>query len=107
MRWGGDLHQALSRLIVSSQATLREAMEAIDAGSESIAFVADDEGRIIGTLSDGDVRRILLRGRTLDDRCLLDAMRREFAFVTEDTDRAVVLDIMRARDVGQLPILDA
>jgi dTDP-glucose pyrophosphorylase/CBS domain-containing protein len=107
MRWGSHAGVELDRLIVPIGATLLEALRAIDAGAESIAFVADESGRIVGSLSDGDVRRALLAGAALEDRSLPATMRRDFAFVTPEVGRAEVLDLMRARDVGQLPILDA
>jgi len=106
MRWGSDAEVELGKLIVHADATLREALEVIDQGAESIAFVADGQGCVLGTLSDGDVRRALLRGRGLDDRCLPETMRRDFVHVSPETGRAEVLDLMRARDVGQLPVLD-
>lgn len=106
MRWGGDAGFELSKLIVPCGATLLEALQVLDQGGESIAFVAGADGRVVGTLTDGDIRRTLLGGASLDDRCLLQTMRRDFAFVTPTTGRAEVLDIMRARDIGQLPVLD-
>ena len=68
--------------------------------------VTDDQGRVIGTLTDGDVRRALLAGSTLGDRGLQAIMHRDFAHVTPATGRAEVLDIMRARNINQLPVLD-
>jgi dTDP-glucose pyrophosphorylase/CBS domain-containing protein len=107
MRWGSQADVELAKIIVQVDATLLEALHAIDAGAESIAFVADANGRVVGSLSDGDIRRALLGGAALTDRNLTRVMRRDFAFVTPAVERAEVLDIMRARDVGQLPVIDA
>jgi dTDP-glucose pyrophosphorylase/CBS domain-containing protein len=105
MRWGGDGRIDMKRLCVDADATLFDALAAIDRGAESIAFVCDN-GRVIGSLTDGDARRALLAGTGLQDRCLRSAMRSDFSFVSPAVGRAEVLDIMRARDIGQLPILD-
>lgn len=106
MRWSSDAGVELSKLLVSCDATVVEALRVLDNGAESIAFVINGDGRIVGTLTDGDIRRAVLGGATLEDRCLQQAMRTDFVFVTPATGRAEVLDIMRARDVGQLPVLD-
>lgn len=107
MRWSGEVDVELSRLCVGRNATLLEALRVIDEGAESIAFVCDDRGRVVGSLSDGDIRRALLEGADLHDRRVVTTMRRDFASVAPEAGRAEVLDIMRARDIGQLPVLDA
>jgi CBS domain-containing protein len=43
-----------------------EAMRVIDLGSAQIALVVDSENRLLGTLTDGDIRRGLLNGETLN-----------------------------------------
>lgn len=106
MRWGGEVPEEVSKLLVGADATLMDALRVIDQGAESIAFVCDAGGRVVGSLSDGDIRRAILGGATLDSCCLASVMRKDFAFATPAMGRAEVLDIMRARDIGQLPILD-
>ncbi len=41
-------------------------MQVIDAGGRQIAFVVDPSGKLLGAVTDGDVRRALLRGQSLD-----------------------------------------
>lgn len=107
MRWGGEVPAELSKLLVAADATLLDALKVIDEGAEAIAFVCDADGRVVGSLSDGDIRRAILGGASLDSCCLTSVMRKDFASATPEMGRAEVLDIMRARDIGQLPILDA
>lgn len=47
--------------------TVREALARLDAVSGTFQLVAAEDGRLLGTLTDGDVRRALLHGTTLDD----------------------------------------
>lgn len=107
MRWGAEVPQELSKLLLPADATLLDALRVIDEGAEAIAFVCDSDGRVVGSLSDGDIRRAILSGAPLESACLTEVMRRDFAFATPAMGRAEVLDIMRARDIGQLPVLDA
>lgn len=56
----------LSPLLIGPLATVREAIRVIDDGSIQIALVIDKEHRLLGTITDGDIRRGLLNGKTLD-----------------------------------------
>lgn len=106
MKWAGDADGQLAKMLVPQDATLIEAMRVLEAGGQAIAFVQGSDGKIIGTLTDGDIRRAILRGARLESNSICDIMRRDFAYAVPTTSRAEVLDVMRARDVGQLPILD-
>lgn len=57
--------ETLDRLTISSDATVREALAALDRGNQQIALVVDPEGRLQATVTDGDVRRGLLAGAEL------------------------------------------
>ena len=50
------------KAIVGSEATVAEAIGAIESGSIQVALVLDGENRLLGIVTDGDVRRGLLRG---------------------------------------------
>ncbi len=97
----------LKLLTLSASDSLRRAMEVIDRAGVEAAFVVDKRGRVAGTLTDGDVRRAILRGAALDSPSVGKAMERAFISVTRDVTRAEVLDIMRARNISQIPVLDA
>lgn len=97
----------LARLTVPADATVLEALEAIERGGKAIAFVVDADERVIGALTDGDLRRAILRGAPLEGRVLREAMSQNYAYLTPEQSRAEALDIMRARQIEQLPVLDA
>ena len=54
--------------IIASQATVREALQLIDANHHGIVLVQDSAQRVIGTATDGDIRRKLLEGLNLEER---------------------------------------
>jgi dTDP-glucose pyrophosphorylase/CBS domain-containing protein len=95
-----------------SDATVREAMACINRSARlGIGLVVDDDGRFLNTLSDGDVRRGLLRGVSLEDPiATLLAIKTDTPHplpvsASDTTDRATLLDIMRGRAVRQVPLL--
>lgn len=52
--------------LIAATASIRDAIAAIDRSPHKIALVVDDEQRLLGTVTDGDVRRALLAGDTVD-----------------------------------------
>jgi dTDP-glucose pyrophosphorylase len=91
---------------VSSGISVFEALRVINSASSQIALVLDDSNRLIGTLTDGDIRRGLLNGHTL--RSPVDRfMNRKFRFVRSGEDKASVLNLMRREMLSQIPVLDA
>lgn len=102
----GPVRAALASLTVGTDATLREALAVIETGHQEIAFVCDRKGRVLGTLTDGDIRRAILAGASLESPGLGEAMHRDFSWVPPEAGRDQVLDIMRARRIAQIPVLD-
>jgi len=91
--------------LIGPNATLRAALDTIDRAGCQLAMVVDDEGRILGTLSDGDARRALLRGVSLEDR--VDAvMHREPTCAKAADGRQAILDAIRQIGVHQIPLVD-
>ena len=84
---------------------LVDVLQSLDASALGIVLVEGVDGILAGTMTDGDVRRALLNGASLDSP--LDAFgHRAFAFVRPSTSRAEVLDLMQSRWLSQIPIVD-
>lgn len=57
----------IENIKIGINSTIKEALQIINQGAIQIALVVDDNDRLIGTLTDGDIRRGLLKNYTLDD----------------------------------------
>jgi len=90
---------------IAEHATLRDAVQLIDDFAVSVCLLEDTSRRLVGTLSDGDVRRAFLAGATLDGPARPWATT-EPVTVSTGTDRSAVLDLMRALAVPQIPEVD-
>jgi dTDP-glucose pyrophosphorylase len=80
-------------------------MVTLDRGARQIALVVDADGRLAGVLTDGDLRRALLGGAGLADP-LEPRMSRRFVAVGERDGRAEALDLMLARRISAVPVVD-
>lgn len=91
--------------VVDSGSTVRQAMLALDKGGVEIVLVLEPSGRLLGTVTDGDIRRALLAGASLESP--IDALaHREFTAVEVGVGRTEVIELMQARRLGQIPIID-
>ncbi|HKA42736.1 MAG TPA: nucleotidyltransferase family protein [Burkholderiales bacterium] len=95
----------LQKLIVGPQNSIRDAMRVITDNWREIALVADDAGHVSGVVTDGDIRRGLLSGLTLDSP-VSRVMTTNYIHVGTEADRASVLDLMKARRIRHVPVLD-
>lgn len=60
-------NEEFQKLIGKMSLTVAECMQAIDLNSSGILFIADDNRKLLGCITDGDIRRFLLSGGKLDD----------------------------------------
>lgn len=58
----------LSDLICSINSTIKDVMVCIDKNARGTAFITDDANRIVGVMTDGDIRRLLINGYGLNDK---------------------------------------
>lgn len=91
---------------LAPQARLVDAVRAIEASRRRIAVVADAKGRLLGTLTDGDVRRCLLAGGALDT-CIADAMNGAPVTAVEGSPEGYLLDLMRRANILAVPLITA
>jgi dTDP-glucose pyrophosphorylase len=100
------LPAGLQKLIVRPSQSIREAMSVIDGNVREVALVIEEGERVVGVVTDGDIRRGLLCGLVLESP-VREVMTTNYVYVGPDADRAGVLDLMRARSIRHVPVIDA
>ncbi len=78
----------------------------MDTGAMGFLLVTDPEGLLLGTVTDGDVRRGLLRGLKLDD-AVGGVMNKNPVTASEGGSREDLAVIIRRREIGIVPLLDS
>ncbi len=104
----------LELLHVGVDATARDAMTAIDGNRGGIALVVDYAGRLVGTVTDGDIRRAMLADLSLETpvATILERQRelhepRPMPLTAPiGTPPAELVALMRSYDVRQIPLVD-
>ena len=91
--------------LLPSTVTVQEAMGVIDSSAGKIALVIDPERRLLGTITDGDIRRGILAGVRLEDN-VLGVMNAKPRTARVGGDQVHLLNLMRREQVRHLPLLD-
>lgn len=96
-----------NRFIVKENNTIREALVELNnvSGEAQSLFVVDDNQQIVGSLSDGDIRRGLISGGNLEDT-VKNIMHRDFKFINQSDYDVAQLKAFRERRILMIPILD-
>ncbi len=95
----------LKKITVRPEARIREVMEILDSAARQIALVTNSDDILIATVTDGDIRRGLLKGVDLNAP-VSEVMNRNPMTLIEGTSDETAWKLMRERGVAQIPIVD-
>ena len=95
----------LGDVLLTRDDTVRRAIEVIDRGAVQVGLVVDENRKLLGTVTDGDVRRGLLKGVTLDDS-VSSVMHVDCIVVSEAVSRVEAMALMASESLLQLPVID-
>lgn len=90
-------------VLISPTTSILEAIKIIDATALQIALIVDENRHLLGTLTDGDVRRSILKGISLGDP-VDTVMKREYTCVSITESRDNILAIMKGKQLHQIRI---
>lgn len=93
-------------------ATIKDALEIIDRGAIGLCLVVDDDGHLVTTITDGDIRRVMLAGVGFEqtiDVLLRDKVHSDHPSpitASVDTDTETLLNSMLENDIRHIPLVD-
>ena len=93
------------KVLISKNTSIREAIKVIDEGALQIALVVDTDRRLLGTVTDGDVRRGILKGIGLEEPAAR-IMNPTPTVAQEQKSREEILELLRQKSLHQVPVLD-
>jgi dTDP-glucose pyrophosphorylase len=92
-------------VLVPATVSIREAAQVLDQKALQIVLVTDDEERLLGTVTDGDIRRAILRGVDLTEP-VQNVMNQNPVTASVDESREKVLGEMKRRGLHHIPLVD-
>ena len=95
-----------TKILISPEISVREAIAVINSGGMQIALVVDDSHHLLGTVTDGDIRRALLKGLTLEHP-VEQVFNREPFVVHANISQETVSQLMNLNRLRQIPVVDS
>lgn len=91
--------------VIPEEATIKDAVRTLEHGLLGIAMVVDVKGVLLGTITDGDIRRAILSGTPLSDAALT-IMNKHPIVAHVNQDKTEIRNMMSKRHIRQIPVVD-
>jgi dTDP-glucose pyrophosphorylase/CBS domain-containing protein len=94
-----------SKILIKVSDSLQTAIKVLDAGGLQIALVVDNQGKLLGTMTDGDIRRALIKQLGMD--CLVgEIMNNHPVTALESSSRTLIISKMKSSKLSHMPLVD-
>lgn len=96
--------QDWKKVLITPDATIQEAIETIDREGLRIVLVVDHQGKLLGTITDGDVRRALIKHKSLESP-VSEIMNANPKFAEIHESKARLIQLMEQGNLLHMPLL--
>ncbi len=100
-----SIFEKFSNSLISKKISIKEAMELLGKSKIHILILINKKNKLLGTITDGDIRRSLLNGYKLDDNAF-EIANQNPKYALKGTSNYLIEDIAKKNGIGQIPILD-
>tara|TARA_Y100000589_G_C27193399_1_gene645737 strand:+ start:1901 stop:2944 length:1044 start_codon:yes stop_codon:yes gene_type:complete len=97
--------KSITNICLNSKKTLFDAMKNLEREGSQIVLVVDEEDKLLGTISDGDIRRSLLIGKSLETK-VSEVMNKNCITALKGEKKQKLLETMKKKSINQIPILN-
>ena len=91
-------------LLVNSNATIREAIEKINNNGKQIVFCINNDNEVLGSITDGDIRRALIKGLNINDN-ITQVINKDFKYIKK-AEKGKMRLIMEKHTIRHIPLLN-
>ena len=93
------------QILITQDVTIHNTLQIIDSSAMQIALVVDEKNRLLGTVTDGDIRRGILKGIRLEDP-VREIMNPHPTVAKSYERRDIVLAVMKLKRLNHIPVID-
>jgi len=102
--YGDETMNKKWNLTINRYCTVRDALKKIDEEAKNIVLVIDEDNKFLGTITDGDVRRWILKNGSMDS-LVTEVMNSNATYIYED-EKEMAMEIMVSKSITAVPILN-
>ena len=100
------MKEKVNLILIKENQTLKEAMECLDKAGLGIVLIIDENKKLLGVATDGDIRRALLSGKNINSP-IKGVMIQKPVTALEGTLAAKLLEIMLEKNIQEIPIVSS
>ena len=100
------LKKDLSRILINPDDTLEEAIQALNSGGMRIVIVIDQNSKLLGIITDGDIRAALLEHKDMHTKAK-EFMNSKPYLATQEESKEFILEKMHEKNILAVPIIDS
>ena len=105
MNMNMNMNLGWHKTVLTKNATIKEAIMNLSASSMQIILITNDNDMLLGVVNDGDIRRGILKGLTVDNS-IADVMNNNPIVVREDVASETVIQMMSSNHFTVIPVVD-
>ncbi len=95
----------IEKIKLTNNSTIKEALQIIDSGAIKIAVVVDSNNKLLGTLTDGDIRRAILNGKVLNSTVESIYFKNPTSVSVNESEKSII-NLCKTKTIHQIPIVD-
>ena len=94
------------KITIKESQSIKDAMQLLNKTGENCLLVVDKSKKLLGTLTDGDLRRSILKGTNFDSSIKISCNRKPFYLVDGNFSKKEAAKIMTENKIDLIPIVD-
>ena len=97
----------MKKIFIYPSASIKDALKQLSKSGKSCLIVVNKANKLLGTLTDGDVRRVILKGKFLKDKISDIYQKRPILLKKNNYSSSQIKDLFLRKKVDVIPIVDA
>jgi len=93
------------KICIDANKSLIDVLNNLESEDSQIVLIIDSDKKLLGTVSDGDIRRHLITGKTLSTKAS-EVMNKNFISIKKGEKKQSILNLMKEKSISQIPVLD-
>ncbi len=93
------------KICIHADKSLIDVLNNLESEEKQIVLIIDSEKKLLGTISDGDIRRHLITGKSLSTK-VSEVMNTNFISIKKEETKRRILHLMKEKGINQIPVID-
>ncbi|WP_432662684.1 nucleotidyltransferase family protein [Wukongibacter baidiensis] len=94
----------IAKLCIIKDQTIKQALQCLDENAMKILFVINKDKKLLGTITDGDIRRWILKNGSLNET--VDKIMNTKPYTLNERDKTKARKIMKKKNIQAIPVID-